>query len=279
LRTSIKPSRVTDTLYSQPDIYDNLPRSLHYFVSSNVNEIGKVVMHKNQNKLLRYVSASVANVFEKETAIITQMQANQIANCLILWQAKTPTIVFPASQKWPESPLLHDTLQREGWQLLSRKTGGAPVPQRQGIINLSHLYVWDDATPYSITQAYEKLCNVLTDFFSLYGLNSETHATEYSYCDGDFNININGRKIVGTAQRIILKKGGGKIILAQACILIDAVLEELINPINLCYRLCNRTDHIKAQVHTTLFEHIHTRPSVDELYQQLTQAFIDNGLG
>ncbi|WP_037049598.1 lipoate--protein ligase family protein [Psychromonas sp. SP041] len=236
-------------------------------------------MIKNQNKLLRYTSVSVANVFEKETAIIAQIQANEISKCLILWQTKTPTIVFPANKKWPESTLLKTALQKDDWKLLSRKTGGAPVPQCQGIINLSHLYVWDDATPYSITQAYENLCQVLKDFFSLYGLNSETHATEFSYCDGDFNININGRKIVGTAQRIILKKGGGKIILAQACILIDAVLEEIIKPINLCYQLCDKKEQIKAQVHTTLFEHINTRPSVEVLYQQLTQAFVDNGLG
>jgi len=236
-------------------------------------------MLKNQNKLLRYTSVSVANVFEKETAIITQIQANEISKCLILWQAKTPTIVFPSSQKWSESALLHTALQADDWKLLSRKTGGAPVPQCQGIINLSHLYVWDDATPYSINQGYENLCQVLKDFFSLYELNSETHATEFSYCDGDFNININGRKIVGTAQRIILKKGGGKIILAQACILIDAVLEEIIKPINLCYQLCEKEERVKAQVHTTLFEHIQPRPSVNELYQQLTQAFIDNGLG
>lgn len=236
-------------------------------------------MTKKQNKLLRYTSASVANVFEKESAIIAQMHANEISKCLILWQTKTPTIVFPASQKWPESPLLHTRLQENDWQLLSRKTGGAPVPQCQGIINLSHLYVWDEAIPYSITQAYEGLCNVLKDFFSLYGLKSDAHATEFSYCDGDFNLNINGRKIVGTAQRIILKKGGGKIVLAQACILIDAVLDAIIEPINLCYQLCDKTERIKAQVHTTLFEHIDTRPSVDVLYQQLTQAFIDNGLG
>ena len=116
-------------------------------------------MVKNQKKLLLYTSVSVANVFEKETAIIAQIQANEMSKCLILWQTKTPTIVFPANKKWPESTLLKTTLQKDDWKLLSRKTGGAPVPQYQGIINLSHLYVWDDVTPYSITQAHENLCN------------------------------------------------------------------------------------------------------------------------
>ena len=134
------------------------------------------------------------------------------------------------------------------------------------------------ATSYSEPLRDSALSKMLIPSQMLAGI-IETHATEFSYCDGDFNININGRKIVGTAQRIILKKGGGKIILAQACILIDAVLEEIIKPINLCYQLCDKKERIKAQAHTTLFEHINTRPSVDVLYQQLTQAFVDNGLG
>jgi octanoyl-[GcvH]:protein N-octanoyltransferase len=31
-------------------------------------------------------------------------------------------------------------------------------------------------------------------------------------------------------------------------------------------------------VHTTLFENITQRPTIDQLYQQLTQAFVDSTL-
>jgi lipoate-protein ligase A len=232
----------------------------------------------SRNKLLRYKQVSVEKVFEKETQLITQIQAGELKQCLMLWQANEATLVLPAGKKWPESEVLKASLLDDNWLLHSRKTGGAPVPQCPGIINLSHLYLWSSDIPYSITQAYENLCTVLHLFFRQYGLNSQAHATEFSYCDGDYNININGKKIVGTAQRVILKKGGGKIVLAQAFILIDVLLAEIIRPVNLCYQLCDKTERVKAEVHTGLFEQISKRPTIDQLYQQLTQAFVDSAL-
>jgi lipoate-protein ligase A len=237
-----------------------------------------IIMKKSRNKLLRYSNSSVSSVFTKETELIAQIQAGELDQCLMLWQAKEPTLVLPAGKKWPESEQLISGLLAENWQLLSRKTGGAPVPQCPGIINLSHLYLWSSDTPYSIPQAYQNLCEVLHGFFRQFGLTSQAHATTFSYCDGDYNININGRKIVGTAQRVILKKGGGKIVLAQAFILIDVILDEIIKPVNLCYELCNKEERVQAQVHTALFEHISVRPSIDKLYQQLTSAFVDSKL-
>jgi len=52
----------------------------------------------------------------------------------------------------------------------------------------------------------------------------------------------------------------------------------LIKPVNLCYQLSNKAERVKAAVHTTLFEHIIERPTIDQLYQQLTQAFVDSAL-
>ncbi|KGJ97425.1 hypothetical protein GAB14E_1014 [Colwellia psychrerythraea] len=235
-------------------------------------------MNMNRDKLLRYKQVSVDNVFDKETQLIAQIQSGQLKQCLMLWQAKQATLVLPAGKKWPESENLIQALSNEHWLLYSRKTGGAPVPQCPGVINLSHLYTWPNDTQYSIPQAYENLCTVLHGFFRQFNLVSQTHATEFSYCDGDYNININGKKIVGTAQRVILKKGGGKIVLAQAFILIDVLLAEMIKPVNLCYKLSDKKERVKAQVHTTLFGNISERPTIDQLYQQLTQAFVDSGL-
>lgn len=232
----------------------------------------------SRNKLLRYKQISVAKVFDKETQLIAQIQAGELKQCLMLWQANEATLVLPAGKKWLASEELQTGLFADGWFVQARKTGGAPVPQCPGVINLSHLYLWSDNTPYSITQAYENLCTVLHGFFAQFNLISQAHATEFSYCDGDYNINLNGKKIVGTAQRVILKKGGGKIVLAQAFILIDVLLEEIIKPVNLCYQLSDKTERVKAQVHTTLFEHIDEQPTIEQLYQQLTKAFVDSGL-
>ncbi len=232
----------------------------------------------SQNKLLRYRQSSVEAIFAKETELIIQIQAGELKQCLLLWQVKQPTLVLPAGKKWSQSEALIDKLSLAQWLVNTRKTGGAPVPQCPGVINLSHIYLWSSDNSYSITQAYENLCSVLQQFFQQFNLASQAHATQFSYCDGDYNLNINGKKIVGTAQRVILKKGGGKIVLAQAFILIDVILEQLVYPVNLCNQVADKAEQVKAQVHTTLFDNTDKRPSVDELYQLLSQAFIDSKL-
>ena len=235
-------------------------------------------MSKSRHKLLRYYQTPVVKIFEKEKQLIEQLQSNELTQALILWQTQEPTLVLPAGNKWPESIGLKTALCQLNWQLLSRKTGGAPVPQCPGIINLSHIYLWPEGQAYAVKQAYENLCSVLQLFFKKFGIESQAHATEFSYCDGDYNLNINGKKIVGTAQRVIIKKGGGKIVLAQAFILIDVLLSELIKPVNLCYQLSDKIERVQSQVHTSLLEHIKERPTIEHLYQKLIQAFIDSKL-
>ena len=66
--------------------------------------------------------------------------------------------------------------------------------------------------------------------------------------------------------------------LAQAFILIDVLLDEIIKPVNLCYQLSDKTERVKAQVHTALFDNITERPTIEKLYKQLTQAFVESGL-
>ncbi len=231
-------------------------------------------MSASSNKLVKLTNTTVAKAFDKETELLKQIQKSELEQALLLWQTQEDTLVLPGSNKWQNSPELQSELQELGWQILSRRTGGAPVPQTSGVINLSHIYLWQEQESYSIPKAYKKLCDTLTKFFDSYGVITKVHATPFSYCDGDYNLNINGKKIVGTAQRVVLKHGGGSIVLVQACILIDAIMEELIEPVNLCYQRNNNTEVIKAEVHTCLFEHIKQKPTISELYQSLINAFV-----
>ncbi|MEZ8092515.1 lipoate--protein ligase family protein [Photobacterium swingsii] len=226
------------------------------------------------NKLVRYPHIDVDRAFEKEDELLQQIQAGEIAQALMLWQAKTPTLVLPAGNKWPVTEQSKQSLAAQGWQLTSRKTGGAPVPQLPGIINLSHIYHWPGKEPYNIQKAYLQLCHVLSLFFEGLGVDVDIHATPGSYCDGDYNLNINKQKVVGTAQRVLLKKGGGQIVLSQACILLDVDLEDIVTPVNFYNQVCGNSTVIDAKVHTPLYAHLPTLPSVDSLFQQLSQAFI-----
>ena len=79
---------------------------------------------------------------------------------------------------------------------------------------------------------------------------------------------------MGTAQRVLLKQGGGQIVLSQACILLDVDLENIVAPVNFYNQICDNPTVVDAQVHTPLSAHLATLPNVDSLFQRLSQAFI-----
>ena len=113
-------------------------------------------------KLLLYPNIQVENVFAKETESLAQLQKGELNEALILWKPERPTLVLPSGNKWQSSEELLQQLMKMGWQLFSRKTGGAPVPQVPGVINVSHMYVWDEQTPYSIPKAYQYFCDIFS---------------------------------------------------------------------------------------------------------------------
>ena len=241
------------------------------YIADSVIKISRTLAMKP--KLLLYPNIQVENVFAKETEILAQLQKGELNEALILWQPERPTLVLPSGNKWQSSEELLQQLMQMGWQLFSRKTGGAPVPQVPGVINVSHMYVWDEQTPYSIPKAYQDFCDKLSAFFKLYDINVDVHATPNSYCDGDYNLNIEGKKVVGTAQRVVLKQGGGKVVLAQACILIDVEIEAIISPVNLCYVHHHQEERVSAQVHTCLVEKVSHEGSVESYFQNLIKVF------
>ena len=218
-------------------------------------------------------STKVSTAFEKEAELIAQIKSGEIERALLLWRASDNTLVLPANKKWQSSPALLDQLSGRGWQLYSRRTGGAPVPQTPGVINVSQLFLWDKGAAYGIERGYQEFCARLEKFFKALGLATAIHATPGAYCDGDYNLNINGQKIVGTAQRVMANSRGQKIVLAQACILVAADLDKLIEPVNLCNAFNQHKDRVRANAHTCLRNHLDTLPSTEALFEALADAF------
>ena len=61
-------------------------------------------------RLLLYPKISVANVFAKETELLTQLQQGALNEALVLWQPDVPTLVLPSGNKWQSSSALENLL-------------------------------------------------------------------------------------------------------------------------------------------------------------------------
>lgn len=88
-----------------------------------------------------------------------------------------------------------------GWPVHARDSGGSTVVHRPGILNVS-LFFEGPAEGLAVDAVYGRLTGLLVDAFASLGVAADVGAVPGSYCDGRFNIRIDGRKIAGTACRV-----------------------------------------------------------------------------
>ncbi len=140
-----------------------------------------------------------------------------------LWQGE-PGWVVPRS--YARSPAWDERDRR----LRVRASGGGLVPQGPGLANLS--LVWcSSAAPTCSDAVYRALCAGLQRALARIGLVATTQAVEGSFCDGRYNLAVDGRKIAGTAQAW-RRIEGRQVVLAHALLIVDADVELLTNEAN-----------------------------------------------
>jgi lipoate-protein ligase A len=68
---------------------------------------------------------------------------------------------------------------------------------------------------------YAALCDSLATAFARLGVVASPQAVQGSFCDGRWNLAVNGRKLVGTAQAW-RRFGAIQVVLAHALVIVDA---------------------------------------------------------
>lgn len=98
-------------------------------------------------------------------------------------------------------PYLEDGLseiRKNDYDYIVRNSGGLAVVGDEGVLNLSLIIPLPEDNPISIDEGYDLLLDLLND-----ALPSEVEAFEIpdSYCPGDYDLSIAGKKIAGLSQR------------------------------------------------------------------------------
>ncbi|CDF83066.1 hypothetical protein PKB_1708 [Pseudomonas knackmussii B13] len=149
-----------------------------------------------------------------------------------------------------------------GWPIALRDTGGEPVPQSPAVLNvaLSYAVPVADNEQTRIDTAYQRLCQPLCDWLAALGLEAGLGEVEGAFCDGRYNVNIGGRKLVGTAQRWRRRARDGRyVVLAHGAILMENQRAAMADVVNAFYRACDLPADIRAESHIALDER-HSQP-------------------
>jgi lipoate-protein ligase A len=200
---------------------------------------------------------------------------------LLFWQPSDRALVMPRRlNRLPGFEHASDVSAAAGWPVLLRETGGEPVPQSAATINIALVYAppRSEGDQNRIETGYRRLCDPICQLLDELGGVSSLGKIDGAFCDGRFNVNLDGRKMVGTAQRWRQSKGGSRPVgLVHGALLLDNERESMVAAVNRFNEACGLEQRVRAESHIALHEKFAAPDALerlDALYRQmLAQMF------
>lgn len=196
---------------------------------------------------------AVADGLQLERRLLAAVARGGVGTNLLFWRPTDTALVAPRNLLRGRSAV--DLGRQLGCPVVMRDSGGDVVPQTPTVLNIAVMFAAQEphARLLSIESAYDVLCRPLVAWLRDMGLAAGVGAVSGAFCDGRFNITVDGRKLAGTAQRWRHLASGGRAVLAHAAVLVDADLEQAIRTTNDFYgaigssKRCDGASHITLQ--------------------------------
>lgn len=193
---------------------------------------------------------NITDALAREVDLLAQTAADPRQHHVLFWQSNQALVCPRKLAVKSEFPKAVALLADRGWPVVTRATGGDVTPQGPGIINVSLIYVPDG--PPNIEAAYDHLC---TPMERALGADASRGWNPGAFCDGAHNVQWQGRKFAGTAQRVKRCKGTDRsAVLAHALMLMKPPSAEAIEALNLFLEVLQEPRRIDLECHTGLPE-------------------------
>lgn len=184
-----------------------------------------------------------------------------------LWQAPQCLIVTRKDMRLPHYESACEQLAAEGWPVHVRDSGGTAVPHGAGILNLS---LFLPRTTTDLAHYYRLLGAPLLSLLADYGLTGSYDFVPGSFCDGQYNLVIGGRKVTGTAQRWLAPGQDHRgAVLAQAMLLVAGDVDEGTRMASRFYELAGGELRFSPGTSTTIAQAIAWQGSEGELVERV----------
>jgi lipoate-protein ligase A len=224
---------------------------------------------------------TIASGLQAEQDLLASVCAGDAEFGLLFWQPSDQALVMPRRlNRLPGFEHACEVSAAAGWPVLLRDTGGEPVPQSATTINIALVY----APPRSegdlnrIETGYRRLCDPICQLLDELGGTSSLGEIDGAFCDGRFNVNLDGRKMVGTAQRWRQSQGGQRPVgLVHGAMLLNNDRVSMVEAVNRFNEAGGLEQRVRAQSHIALHEKFAAPDALerlDELYRRmLAQMF------
>ncbi|MGB0206219.1 MAG: lipoate--protein ligase family protein [Neptuniibacter sp.] len=173
-----------------------------------------------------------------------------------LWENPQCLVVTRKETKFPNFESARSQLAAEGWPVIIRDSGGTTVPHRPGILNFTLFFPVAEGGKYDLDLVYMALCEPIRLALRELGLCAEYGETKGSYCDGRYNLNVEGLKVTGTAQKIMISppntRNVKQAVMAQAMLMVDTDAEDGTYWVNRFYSLAGNARQFDPSVSSSI---------------------------
>ncbi|MFB9274070.1 lipoate--protein ligase family protein [Cohnella cellulosilytica] len=118
-----------------------------------------------------------------------------------LWRHPRAFVIGSKDSRLPHAAEAAHMLERAGYSVLVRSSGGAAVPLDLGVVNASLILPITASGTQDFRADFERMYVLIRRATSLYGRGIERGEVPGSYCPGDYDLSLDGLKFCGIAQR------------------------------------------------------------------------------
>ena len=173
------------------------------------------------------ISVDPMDGLQRDTTLLKEVASGKRGATARIWENPQSLVVTRRETRFPNFKDAQAQLGQESWPVLVRESGGTAVPHEPGIIHFSLMFRQEKLFQFSMDAVYEALCEPLKMALASLGLKPGYGEVKGSYCDGKYNLVVDGLKITGTAQRIIgAKKSNDGVqrsaVMAQSMLMVES---------------------------------------------------------
>jgi len=218
------------------------------FSEANEDVLARRIEHMLRSDATDPSVSNSQNLVEVDTNSFVQYAQNEDAVTLMrLWQNKKCLVATKRHTARPNFTEACHVSASKGWPIQVRSTGGTVVSHGPGILNVS---VMHRTSVSSIEAGYLPLMNLLKSALAKIGILSVGGCRDRAFCDGKYNLLIDGRKVAGTAARY--KRRSRNVWLAHACLWVTCDPAENLEAISRFERQLGETPDYELDAHTTI---------------------------
>jgi len=118
-----------------------------------------------------------------------------------VWTNHRCLVVTRREQRLERFDAAAEASARRGWPVVTRDSGGTVVPHTRGTLLLTLILPRRAASEPDADMVYQWLCAPIIEALATLQVDVTYGTVPRSFCDGRYNLVVDGRKIAGTSQR------------------------------------------------------------------------------